>query len=147
MTAIEKLIDNMYEDFFHMDHLYGEFAKRFGESYYSMAVLFLLGKNPEGISQKNLASELFLPKQTVSSILGSFEKRGYAAHRQDEADGRSKLHFLTDEGTLHYREIADTLHAIEIRCAEQVGEENMVRVHEISKHYLDLFEHEIVLSR
>lgn len=147
MSAIEKLIDNMYEDFFHMDHLYSEFAKRFGESYYSMAVLFLLGENPEGISQKNLASELFLPKQTVSSIIGSFEKRGYVAHRKDEADGRSKLHVLTGEGALHYRTIADTLRAIELRCAEQVGEDNMALVHTISTRYLDLFEHEVARSR
>lgn len=78
MSHFEQHLEDMYEDFFLTDSLYGEFAKRFGESYTSMSILYLLGEHPEGISQKQLARELFQPKQTVGSIVSGFEKRGLA---------------------------------------------------------------------
>ncbi|WP_102379777.1 MarR family winged helix-turn-helix transcriptional regulator [Raoultibacter timonensis] len=140
MDRFGQHIDNMYEDFFHMDYLYGEFAKRYGESYYSMSVLFVLGENPEGISQKSLCAELFLPKQTISSIVGTFERRGLATHRTDEADKRSKLHVLTAEGKRRCDEIMGDLRGIELRCAHEIGEDDMIRAHEISKRFLDLFQ-------
>ena len=39
MSHFEQHLEDMYEDFFLTDSLYGEFAKRFGESYTSMSIL------------------------------------------------------------------------------------------------------------
>ena len=143
MDRIEQHLDDMYEDFFHMDHLYSEFAKRYGESYYSLSVLAILGEHPDGISQKQLAGELFLPKQTVGSIMCSFECKGYVAHRRDAEDKRSKLHFLTPAGQRRHDEVMGTLRRIELRCVEQVGAEDMARMHDISTRYLTLFKQEL----
>lgn len=143
MERIERCLDDMYEDFFQMDYLYGEFAKRYGESYHSMSILYLLGEHPEGISQKQLAAVLYLPKQTVGSIMAGLERRGLAEHRQDDADRRSKLHALTAEGARHCDEMMDALRAIEMRCVEEIGVEDMTRAHDISTRYLALFGREL----
>lgn len=143
MDRIEQHLDDMYEDFFQMDHLYSEFAKRYGESYYSLSVLAILGGHPDGISQKQLCQELFLPKQTVGSIVSGFEKKGFATHRPDDADKRSKLHVLTRAGQRRHDEVIGALRAIELRCVEQVGTEDMARMHDISTRYLTLFKQEL----
>lgn len=143
MSHFEQHLEDMYEDFFLTDSLYGEFAKRFGESYTSMSILYLLGEHPEGISQKQLARELFQPKQTVGPIVSGFEKRGLADHKPDTEDKRSKLHFLTPAGTRHCDEVMGTLRRIELRCVEQVGAEDMARMHDISTRYLTLFKQEL----
>ena len=137
MARIERCLDDMYEDFFQMDYLYGEFAKRYGESYHSMSILYLLDEHPEGMSQKQLAAMLYLPKQTVGSIMAGLERRGLAEHRQDDADRRSKLH------ARHCNEMMDALRTIEMRCVEEIGVEDMTRAHDISTRYLALFGHEL----
>lgn len=143
MDAIDTCINDFYEDVFSMDSLYGDFAKRVGESYHSLFVFCLLDEHPEGISQKQLCQELFSPKQTVASIMSSLTQRGLVIHRQDEADKRSKLYCLTPEGKLHCRKIVDALHGIERRCVAEVGIEEMNHVHKISKHYAQLFKQEL----
>lgn len=143
MDRIDQHLDDMYEDFFHMDFLYSEFAKRFGESYYSMSVLFLLGEHPDGISQKQLVDELLLPKQTVGSIVGGFEKKGLATHRPAESDKRSKLHALTPAGCERYETMLGALRTIERSCVRQIGEEDMARSHAVTKRYLELFHEQL----
>ena len=139
MDRIEQHLDNLYEDFFHMDFLYSEFAKRYGESYYSMTVLGILNDNPNGISQKQLCQMLFLPKQTVGSIMSGFERRGLATHRQDQLDRRSKLHVLTKEGKRYCGNMMGALRRIELTCVQQIGEDDMNKAHEITKRYLNSF--------
>lgn len=143
MDALDTCISDYYEDVFSMDSLYGEFAKRVGESYHALFVLSLLDEHPEGISQKQLCQELHTPKQTVGSIINSLEQRELVTHRPDEADKRSKLHSLTPEGALCCKKIIGTLRGIERRCAAEVGIEDMNRAHEISQRYASLFKQEL----
>lgn len=143
MNRIEQRLDDLYEDFFRMDCLYGDFAKRYSESYHSLSVLYLLGESPDGMSQKQLAAKLYLPKQTVGSIVASLERKGLATHQQDEADRRSKLHILTPAGKQRSNTIMGELRAIELACVERIGEADMARAHEISKRYLELFKQKL----
>ena len=125
MERIEQCLDDMYEDFFQMDYLYGEFAKRYGESYHSMSILYLLGEHPEGISQKQLAAVLYLPKQTVGSILAGLKMKGYTQEAVSPVDARAKTISLTEEGARFCEQVFASLHRLESEALQGTDVEDI----------------------
>ena len=142
MDHAPRYLDESYEHFLRMDSLYSEFAKRYGESYYSLCVLHEIGEHPEGVSQKQLVQTLHLPKQTIGSITGGFEKRGLVALARSSTDGRSKLCSLTEAGRTRCTDIMGTLRAIELSCLRRMEEADIIKMLEIDQRYLDLLEAE-----
>lgn len=122
MGAHLDALDRLYKQYLRMDELYGAFAKKHGESYFSLWALDELGRRPDGISHKQLADALYLPKQTVASIIASFERRGLAASEQSPTDRRSRIVRLTDEGRTRADEIIREMDEIEDASAAVVGE-------------------------
>ena len=123
MGAHLDALDRLYKQCLRMDELYGAFAKKYGESYFSLWALDELGRRPDGISHKQLAETLHLPKQTVASIIASFERRGLTVSEQSPTDRRSRIVRLTGEGRMRAEEVIREMNEIEDASATVVGEE------------------------
>lgn len=142
-SEFDELIHKVNEDFFRFDCLYGELAKMLGETYLSLMTLEILGEHPQGISQKALGRQLFLSKQTMNSVIRGFEQRGLVSHKVDEADKRSKLHCLTEEGQRHHDKLMAIMRRIDLQSAKAVGLERLQAWHETSVNYMDAYEKEL----
>ncbi len=127
-TAPIKPLDALCDASMRLDDIYGVFAKRHGETYLSMWAIYELGTHPEGLTQKQLASALYSPKQTVSSLIASLERRGLVRTVSSENDKRSKNHFLTEQGERLFREVDSEQEEYEIACLQELGSERMARM-------------------
>jgi MarR family 2-MHQ and catechol resistance regulon transcriptional repressor len=56
-----------------------------------------------------LAERLFLDKSTTSRVVGTLVKKGYAAQRADQADGRATALHVTSSGRRLYKQITADL--------------------------------------
>ena len=65
------------------------------------------------------------------------------SHFEQHLEDMYEDFFLTPAGTRHCDEVMGTLRRIELRCVEQVGAEDMARMHDISTRYLTLFKQEL----
>ena len=52
----------------------------------------------QGISQQILAERIAKDKACLTNLMNNLEKKGYVCRREDPADRRNKLVFLTPEG-------------------------------------------------
>lgn len=62
-----------------------------------------------GSSLGELATALYLDESTVCRVVDALERKGYAARRQDPADGRAVRIDATEAGRQLYQRIADDL--------------------------------------
>jgi DNA-binding MarR family transcriptional regulator len=147
MDELAHCLENLENDYRRLDRLYNDFAKLHGETYLSLATLEVLDACPEGVSQKQIGQEVFASKQTVNSLMRSFEKRGLVEQRASETDGRSRIHVLTEQGRLHAAHTVGALRAIDRKIAEQIGAEDLRRMHELDVQYASEFERTIHESR
>ena len=124
-------LGRLCNSFMVFDELYGRFAKTYGESYFSLWTLEEIGNSLEGVTQKQMASLLHLPKQTMSSIVASLVKRGLVETKPSPTDGRSKVHTLTEAGrALYERERAD-LARIDEEVAQALGRERVAAMNDV----------------
>ncbi|MDO5335206.1 MAG: MarR family transcriptional regulator [Coriobacteriia bacterium] len=132
-------LGRLCNSFTRFDELYGLFAKRYGETYFSLWILEEIGDRPEGLTQKQIGALLHLPKQTVSSIVAGLVKRGLVSTRPSPTDGRSKVHTLSPQGReLYERERAD-IFAIEDAVLSGIGEPRLVAMNEAFEELNELF--------
>ena len=135
--------DLMHRQFLQLDELYGAFAKSRGESYLSLWTLCELGGHPEGLNHKQMAETLHLPKQTVSSIVASFEQRGLASSGKSPHDGRSRTVRLTEAGRARYEAVSRELEAVESASAGRVGAGELDRACAVLSRYADALSEEL----
>lgn len=77
---------------------YEQFAKLHGLSTNSLFVLMTLYYAQEPCTQKVISELMWLPKQTVGSIVTGYKKKGYVQEEVSPADRRAKALSLTEEG-------------------------------------------------
>ena len=56
--------------------LYGEWAKQHGMSYHAMITLYALNQDRK-CTQKQIAEEWLIPKQTVNTVVKELERQGF----------------------------------------------------------------------
>lgn len=112
-AVIKQQIQSWYTQWTLVDHLYSEFAQRFGLSSNSMYILRVLEDNPGGCTGHTISDMLCLPKQTISTILINFEKDGYIRLKQSEKDKRNKIIYLTSKGKNYIGKVSAELDEIE----------------------------------
>lgn len=79
------------------DELYRDVARSLGLPDCAFWILYFIRENPMPLTQRQICSYLYLPKQTVNSALKKLENEGYI---QLTASGhRSKQILLTEKGT------------------------------------------------
>ena len=88
------------------------FARAHGYTLSELLVLIALhydrdGYTNNGCTQKSIVERENLTKQTVSSIIQSFSKRGFVTVETNPVDRRAKLVRLTDEGRTATKPVVD----------------------------------------
>ena len=99
--------------------LYGEWAKAHGMSYNTVMTLYALAQ-ARGCTQKQIAEEWLIPKQTVNTIVKELERQGYVRFEAGR-DLKEKLVCFTEAGRAYAESHLRDLYRIEEREAMVEG--------------------------
>lgn len=97
----------------------------------------------KGITLKALALRVGVESSSLVRIIDSLERDGLVARRRDEADGRAKQIFLTEEGELRVAGIRSELSRFEASLLTEITDEEieiMLSVFERLQPSLDNYE-------
>lgn len=117
------LFDQLYRSWRGIDAAYDKIAARCGVTSNIMNILTLLYKHRKPMTQNELSKELYLTKQTVTSVLDSLEKRGLVTRSIAEGDRRSRIVTLTDEGRVSGRRIGRVMRSVELAAFSTLPDE------------------------
>lgn len=121
--------------------LYSELSKKLGISYHAMLVLFSIKQN-EPCTQKMIANECLLSKQTVNSIIKDFQNKGYVSLKNGR-NQKEKLIEYTENGKQFYNNISKEFERIEESVLKRIGnKESELLANEIKK-FAEIFEEEL----
>lgn len=121
---------------------YGKWAKRYGLSYNSLMILYIM-EGKDSCTQKYICEELLLPKSTVHSILLDFIQKGYMELEASPDNKKEKIVILTDSGKEFSNSILSRLHAMEIRAMENLGPDLCGQMVYSNLLYCDFFQKEV----
>ena len=95
---IKKAIKSYYEMYFEIGYVYEELAKMHGLTSTTLFILQMIYDYPEECTQHFICEKLLYPKQTVNTILDSFERKGYIRKEVSKLDKRNKNILFTEAG-------------------------------------------------
>lgn len=110
---LTKQINSIYEDY----------ARSVGLSYTSLYTLHMIALS-ENCTQKFIAEQLFLPKQTLNSVVSAFHKQGLIELREMAEDKRHKTLHLTKKGEEFAAQIFPPIVAAEQNSIARFNEED-----------------------
>ena len=119
--------------------LYERFAKQYGLTYNGLLVLLCL-RLTDGASQGGISKLLWLPKQTVGSLLNGFKKKGYVSETPSPRDARSKIVSLTEEGKAFADPLFKRLHELDSMAVTSVSLEDLRAAVDSVDAYASAFE-------
>ncbi len=114
---------------------YEEYAKSAGLSYTSLSVLSAIYSNP-GRTQKELAENCFLPKQTVNAVITSFLKNGWVKLEEMPKDRRNKTVNFTETGMENATKIIDKVRECEDKAMSGLTNEQRDALLDLTKIYI-----------
>lgn len=103
-----------------MDETINALIKRLNLSYNHFAVLYSLAAH-ESCTQKQIAEEWFLPKQTVFNICKEYKEKGLLEFLDSPNDKREKILHLTELGKTHALPVLFATQKISQSAFEQLG--------------------------
>ena len=121
--------------------LYGEWAKAHGMSYNTIMTMYALDQ-ARGCTQKQIAEEWLIPKQTVNTIVKELERQGYVQFEAGR-DLKEKLVRFTEAGQAYAEGYLRELYQIEERAMESLGEELRQAMVEGTQAFTDAFAREV----
>lgn len=104
-----------------INSIYEEYAKSVGLSYTSLYTLHMIALT-ENCTQKFIADQMFLPKQTINSIITAFHRQGLIELKEMAEDKRHKTLHLTEEGKKFAKQIFPQVEAAEQNSMAQFDE-------------------------
>ena len=104
-----------------INSIYEEYAKSVGLSYTSLYTLHMIALT-ENCTQKIIADQMFLPKQTINSIITAFHRQGLIELKEMAEDKRHKTLHLTEEGKKFAKQIFPQVEAAEQNSMAQFDE-------------------------
>lgn len=117
--------------------LYTKAASVLGVGYPEMMVLYALESMGE-LTQKQIAENFGMQKQTVHTVVSALQKKGYLLLEASEGDKREKRIVLTESGQVYaHRMIAP------LRNYRTIGNERLQAMCEILDLFNLLFEREL----
>lgn len=119
--------------------LYEAWAGQHGLSYYELLVILSLSETDGPCRQKDICTQWVLPKQTVNTILKSFQKRSWITLVPSQEDRRNKEIKLTKPGRDF---IAKTVHAMqrhECMVLDSLGPDQVEELIQITRLYNQYF--------
>lgn len=114
---------------------YEDYAKSAGLSYTSLSVLSAIYSNP-GCTQKELAEDCFLPKQTVNAVITSFLKNGWVKLEEMPKDRRNKTVNLTETGVENATKIIDKVRECEDEAMSGLTKEQRKDLLDLTRMYI-----------
>lgn len=138
-----KAMREYYDLYLWANNLYSQFAKGHGETNSSFFTLFALHENPDGVTLREIQDFVQMPKQTISFLLESLNKRGLVEQRPSQTDKRNRIFFLTDLGIEYCGDIFGDLSASENESLEQMSIEDFEQMNASHRQFLGLFEQTI----
>ena len=111
--------------------LYHDFARENGISYNTLAVLYTC-RISGGCTQKRIAAEWQLPKQTVNSVCKELLQKGLISKQKSTGDRRETKISLTKEGETVTAPVVEKLLQIEDGILSRLGQEK-------AAHFLKIY--------
>ena len=118
LKETSRIIDQNWSE---MNITYEKFAKTFNLSHTSMTILDTI-QNKQPLTQKDICSTLFLPKQTVNVIINDFLKKGYLTLKECKKDKRNKEILFTKEGQIFASKVLNSLNEVESKTLKCIPE-------------------------
>lgn len=124
------------------DRLYAEISKKNGLTFIQMIILYHLNLK-KNISQKELCNDLFLPKQTVNSILWNWKDDGLLNLECIEGNHKKKIIVFTEKGEAYIKKTLLPILKMERKVMNKMGFEQMEALIESNRLYLNLLNEEV----
>ena len=141
-NILVRQLKEQYRLWNRINALYSKWAKNHGMTYDALFVLYTIYHGNGKCRQKEICQEWSMPKQTVSSILKTFDKKGYLNYRQDMADRRGKTIDLTETGLQNAEPILKELERAELAVIHRIGREKMEDLLEGNRMFCRYFQEE-----
>ena len=122
--------------------LYTKAASVLGVGYPEMMVLYALESMGE-LTQKQIAENFGMQKQTVHTVVSALQKKGYLLLEASEGDKREKRIVLTESGQVYAHRMIAPLRKAEERVYRTIGNERLQAMCEILDLFNLLFEREL----
>lgn len=134
---IKTDIRNYYSFWFGINALYEAWAKKHGLTSNALFTLYIIHESPTHCTQRFICERLLLPKQTVNTILDSFEKKGYITKKVMSEDRRNKHVLLTESGMEYTDRLLAELYHFEEQALLSMAPENRAGMIENSHLFLN----------
>lgn len=115
---------------------YETYAKSVGLSYTSLSVLEALYEK-KGCTQKELAENCLLPKQTVNAVITSFLKKEWVKLEELPEDRRIKIVHFTEDGKQTAKEFVSRIRESEQEAMEKLSKEQRESLLALTKTYIE----------
>lgn len=122
--------------------LYTKAASVLGIGYPEMMVLYALETMGQQ-TQKQIAENFGMQKQTVHTVISALNKQGYLILESGKEDKREKLVILTESGQKYAGQIIAPLRKAEEKIYKTIGSEKMQAICETLDLFNLLFEREL----
>lgn len=122
--------------------LYTKAASVLGVGYPEMMVLYALESMGE-LTQKQIAENFGMQKQTVHTVVSALQKKGYLLLEASEGDKREKRIVLTESGQVYAHRMIAPLRKAEEKVYRTIGNERLQAMCEILDLFNLLFEREL----
>ena len=123
------------------DELYAVLARREGLSYHTVMTLYALDHD-QGCTQKQIAENWMIPKQTVNTVVKELERSGYVELRAGR-DQKEKLVFFTPAGKAFAAEGLRELYETEERAVKAMGEARFREMVAANRAFTEAFSAEV----
>ncbi len=124
------------------DALYDTWANHYGLSSSELFVLYALDEQNE-LSQKQIAINTGLAKQTVNNVIKALIQKNYITLVSSSKDKREKYVVLTDEGKAYSKPILEPLYKLEENVFKVMGIERAQQMIDAITIFNLLFEKEM----
>ena len=122
--------------------LYARAASVLGIGYPEMMVLYAL-ENMGDLTQKQIALDTGMQKQTVHTVVSALQKKGYLLLEAGEGDKREKRIVLTESGQEYAHRIIAPLQKAEDKVYRMIGNDRLQAMCETLDLFALLFEREL----
>ena len=139
MDEMKSYIQGYYDFWFGINNLYETWAKNKGMTSSSLFVLYIIHENEGNCTQKMICERLLLPKQTVNTILNTFEKTGLISRHVSKKDRRNKIIAFTKEGKVYAGSILEELYELEKKAILTISLNDRILISEKSSLFLKAF--------
>lgn len=139
--SIRQQVEQLCTCLCRQEELYGEWAKTHGMSYNTVLTLYALDLG-RPCTQKQIAEEWLIPKQTLNTIIKELERQGYVEF-QPQPGKREKLVRFTMAGRAYAQMHLGELYQMEERAMETLPAHLRQALLEGTQAFTDAFAREV----